>query len=232
MLAEVLAGERTNFVARRIGRLWRVRKLAATSSRSSMVWTSIQLSGTATTTSAKPKPSGVTVTIFSSGFGKLLVHQINAGHTEMHAAAGSSPAISDADRKATSTPSRPANAAIIARAATLADRQPARSKKQPSLLASGPWMGCRGSTCVAHGFIPRWAAIKPERRTHRRNTVSARRGFPSDHQTDHRITVGRRGKVIACAQLERKAGIVVEPSTGPAAEGHAFGHQRAIGKGV
>ena len=56
------------------------------SSRSATVATSIQHSGTATTTSAKPKPSFCTKRIRVVGVGNVFADQILAGDAKMNAA--------------------------------------------------------------------------------------------------------------------------------------------------
>ena len=71
--------------------------------------TSIQACGMATTTLAWPKPSGVKSSTLRSASAMRLAHQILAGDAEMSRAGGELLTISEAERKAISTPSMPAS---------------------------------------------------------------------------------------------------------------------------
>ncbi|MNT81700.1 hypothetical protein D3C72_2213200 [compost metagenome] len=97
-------------VAMRSQRPWRLRKSEATSARSCMWVTSIQASGTATTTSALPKPSGLTMETEAGPLSLVSWIRSRPVTPKSMVPRISSRAISEAGKKRTVTSGRPSMA--------------------------------------------------------------------------------------------------------------------------
>ena len=104
--------------------------------------TSIQACGTATTTLAWPKPSGVSSSTASSASGDLLADQVLAGDAEMRGAGGE---LADdlGGRQEQHLDVRHARerAAIVARAARCEKTRPARAKNAAAFSCRRPFEG-------------------------------------------------------------------------------------------
>ena len=206
-------------------RPWRGRKSAATSSRSSIVSTSIQTSGTATTTSARPKPRRAHDLDARVRVGQRLAHQVLAGDAEIDAAgadlAGDLGRGEEGDLDVVA-PGEPA--AIVALAAGCSIVRPARANRAYAPVpAAGPSRAARGCSVALRAHRACCDPVEPEREADGRDR---RFGAEQRHQPVVAAAAGERREPPVGDDLEDEAGVIVERPAEAGVEADRAGGRR------